>query len=233
MAFVNTNNLPPMGYQVFVAQTGWSSTPYTGLDATVRQVVEHRKANPRFNWPTDEGSVREWVLAYTEARLRQTPGGEVYLVGPAQGPPADFTSRLPQNRERRAPQSVAATVKKVMPGVSTIIAWLGDGLKPVDQATADHRASICARCENNVQMEGMQRAIGTVGDILHSIMEAKNHMKLATPHDSHLHQCSACLCVLQTKVWAPAQHIREGITPDVEAKLTPQCWIRPLLNVSA
>lgn len=230
MAFVNTNNLPPMGYQVFIAQTGFTTTPYTGLDATVRQVVEHRKANPRFDWPTDEASVRDWVLAYTEARLRQTPGGEAYLVGSAQGPPPDFSSALPRNRERRAPLSAAVAVKKVMPGVSTILAWLGDGLKPVDQATADSRASICARCVNNVQMEGLQKAIGTAGDILHSIMEAKNHLKLATPHDPLLHQCSACWCVLATKVWAPSNHIREGITPEIESKLSPECWIRPLLK---
>ena len=229
MAFLNTNNLPPLGYSVFVAETGFQTTKYTGLEATVKELQAHRKANPRFGWPTDTASVEQYVLQYTETRLRSTPGGESYLAGPAESPPASFNFPRRQPHQRPGVQSAAAAPAKPMAGVGTIISWLGDGLRPVDQATADNRASICARCENNVRMEGFEKAIGTVGDILHSIMEAKNHMKLATPHDSLLHQCSACLCVLQTKVWAPAEHIKKGMTPEVEAKLTVQCWIRPLL----
>lgn len=184
-------------------------------------------------WPhTVRYGQRQAIEAFMEARLRQMAGGEQWLVGPSESPPPDFIFPRRQPHQRPGVPSVADQGKKIMPGISTIVSWLGDGLKPVDQATADHRASICARCENNVQMEGMQKAIGTVGDILHSIMEAKNHMKLVTPHDPMLHQCSACLCVLSTKVWAPSKHIVDGINPDVVLKLSSQCWIRPLLSQS-
>lgn len=231
VGFINTNNLPPMGYQVFESKTGWSSTPYTGLEATVTEVQRHREANKgRFpDWPLDRGSIEQFVLQYTEARLRSMRGGEQWLsAGPAESPPANFLPRrLPR---QRSPDAAATGAKKPMAGVGTIISWLGDGLKPVDQATADHRASVCARCVLNVRMEGFEKAIGTVGDILHSIMEAKNHMKLATPHDNVLHQCSACLCVLKTKVFVPVDHIKKGMTPEIEAKLAPACWIRPILS---
>lgn len=232
VGFINTNNLPPLGYSVFVAETGFQTTKYTGLEATVKELQAHRAANPRFNWPTDAASVEQYVLQYTEARLRSMPGGEQWLVGPTESPPANFSFLPRQPRPRVEVRNAAAPPAKPMAGVGTIVSWLGDGLRPVDQATADHRASICARCENNMRMEGFEKAIGTVGDILHSIMEAKNHMKLATPHDSLLHQCNVCLCVLATKVWSPIEHVKAGTRKDVLDRLANPCWIRDELAVS-
>lgn len=227
------HDLPPYGFFVYVPETNWESPKYIGLESAIKEVQKHFLANNRFGWKTDEASVRDYILVRTEARLRSMPGGEAWLApGPSESPPESFNLPRRQRSQRPGRQNAAELPAKPMAGVGTIISWLGDGLRPVDQATADHRASICARCELNVRMEGFEKAIGTVGDILHSIMEAKNHMKLATPHDNVLHQCSACLCVCSTKVWTPADHIKKGMTPEVEAKLATACWIRRLPEIS-
>jgi hypothetical protein len=117
-----------------------------------------------------------------------------------------------------------------MAGVGTIIAWLGGGLKPVDQETANARAAVCIACPRNVPSEGIARALNTVGDVLHSIAQAKNEMQLVTPFDAQLKTCEACGCVLATKVWVPSEHIKKGITAEVGQKLWEQCWIRPILS---
>lgn len=234
MSFVNLNNLPPAGYQVRIPETGHVTRAHTGLEDTVNEVRKHRQANPRFGWSLDKAAIRAWVLNSVEARLRAMPGGAGlgWLVPDSPPPDASFTPpRRPQQPARAELNlaAVAAEPKRIMPGISTLLSWLGSGLKPVDQSTADARAAICVNCKNNVEMEGLKKAIGTAGEILHSIAEIRNHMKLATPHDAKLHQCSACWCVLDAKVHVPAAHIKSGMTPEIKAALSQECWIRPLL----
>lgn len=234
---LSVSNLPPLGFQVRIPETGFETTKYTGLEDTVNEVLKHRIANPRFGWATDKASIRAWVLNSVEARLRAMPGGAGMGWLVPDSPPPDPSFSLPRRQRQPARAEVdlsaAAGVvepKRVMPGIGTLLSWLGSGLKPVDQATANSRAKICANCVNNVELDGLKKAIGTAGDILHSIAEIRNHMKLATPHDGQLRQCSACWCVLSFKVWAPAGHIREGTTPEMKNLLSSECWIRPLLD---
>jgi len=222
-------NFPAGGFLFYEPRTGWTSTPHIGFDDTVKEIIRHRNANKgRFDWNTDRASVEHELEAYTEARLRSMTGGEQWLTDAPSTDPPVFIPR-PRNRPGASAAGEPGTVRKVVAGVGAVLAWLGSGLKPVDHQTANARASICITCPQNKRLEGIEKAIGTAGDILHSIMEAKNQMKLSTPDDDKLHQCAACLCVLQTKVFAPAEHVRKGITPEIEKELTSFCWIRPLL----
>lgn len=220
-------NFPPGGFTFYQAETGWQAPQWLTFDATVQNIIIHRRANSRFaHLSIDPGVVANELDAYNAARLKDLPGGAAYITQ-GDGPPSFRTPRLP----RQSPRVVAAEgVRKTMAGVGTILSWLGDGLEPVAQETANARAEICVGCDRNTRSEGIHRALNTVGDILHSIAQAKAQMKLATPSDEKLESCAACGCVLQTKVWVPAEHIKKGITPEVESKLSPQCWIRPLLS---
>lgn len=224
------NNFPAGGFQFYEPRTGWSSTPHIGFNDTVQEIIRHRKANPgRFDWNTDAAAVEQELESYTEARLRSMPGGEQWLMpGAPAGPPMDFTSR--RRSVPRAAEGKPGLVQKTVAGIGAVVSWLGSGLQTVDQETANKRAEICSTCDRNQRLEGMEKSIGTVGHILHSIAEAKRAMKLATPSDEKLHQCAACLCVTATKVWAPSEHIRQGITPEIEKELSAQCWIRELLH---
>lgn len=235
VGFINTNNLPPNGYAVYEARTGWSSTPYTGLEATVTEVQRHREANKgRFpDWPLDRASIERFVLQFTEARLRSMPGGEAWLApGPAESPPpVNFLPRrLPRQRSPAAVEGVKQPVQKVVAGIALITDWLGSGLKPVEQARADHRASICARCVLNQKPAELITSV--MADGLHLLMEAKAHMKLATPHDALLETCTACLCRNSLKVWTPIEHVKAHTTPEILTALAEPCWIRDELKVS-
>lgn len=216
-------------FEWYEAETGGTFAS-DSFDGTREWIIAHRKANPRFSKPTDGATVEAEMMARYDARLRSQYGerAKQWLMGPA-SPPTPPAFSWPALRSRPGLAAVGSGSSKIKSGVATLIAWIGSGLKPVDQATANARATICATCEKNVQLEGIQKAIGTMGDILHSIMQAKSELKLTTPHDAQLHQCSACLCVCSTKVWTPTDHIKKGMTPEVQAALAAKCWIRPLL----
>lgn len=230
MALKNVFDIPPLGYTAYISQTNWEVPKYMGLDDSAKALQMHRQANIRFGWATDLDSCRQWLIEYTEARLRSMPGGEQWLMpGAPAGPPMDFSSR-PRNRRAEGAAAVKpGLVQKTVAGIGAVVSWLGSGLQTVDQETANRRAEICSTCDRNQRLEGMEKSIGTVGHVLHSIAEAKREMKLATPFDEKLHQCAACLCVTATKVWAPAEHVVKGITPEIEKELSEKCWIRPLL----
>lgn len=216
----------PNGFMFYQPETGWEAPKWQPFETLVSVIIEHRRANPRFSLSTDRTTVANELDAHNSARLRDMPGGSHYLLEGASDPPNFNTVRRP----RQSPDQVVAGAKKVMAGVGTILSWLGDGLRPADQETATKRAEVCVSCQINVPNEGIARALNTVGDMLHSIAQAKSEMKLQTQFDDRLESCAACGCVNATKIWVPAEHIKKGITPEVRDKLWEKCWIRPLLS---
>lgn len=218
----------PNGFQFYQPETGWEAPKWQPFETLVSVIIEHRKANPRFNLSTDRAKVAEELDAFNSARLREMPGGSHYLLEGASDPPNFNTVRRP----RQSPDQVVAGARKVMAGIGTIIAWLGDGLKPVDLETATQRAEICIGCDRNVPSEGIARALNTVGDVLHSIAQAKSEMKLQTQFDDRLETCKACGCVLNTKVWTPIEHVKRGLTNAVVEQLWEKCWIRKEANLA-
>jgi hypothetical protein len=229
MAFLNTNNLPPLGYSVFVAETGFQTTKYTGLEATVKELQAHRKANPRFGWATDGASVQAWVLAYTEARLRQTPGGEAYLVGPTESPPANFSfpRRLPHQRPgvlNVAGGSVVEKIKNTVAGIGLWFDFFGDG--PVKPELAAARAATCVRCPlNNREGNFLQRFNEASAKEITAIFGSLKHLNLSTPHDDMLGVCDACDCPNKSNVFTPLEIKLKHLRPEARAKLDPGCWV--------
>lgn len=221
--------LPPSGWTYYQPETNWELPANLGFNEAVAAIIQHRLANPRFGLATDSESVSHELDVWTETRLRQTYGAKAdqWLSGPPAAPPQSFS--WPPLRSRVA-GAAAGGARKTMSSVGTIMSWLGSGLKPVDQTIANSRALICSMCEKNVRSEGIRKAIATIGDTLHAIASAKSDLKLATPYDDKLESCSACGCVAATKVWVPAEHIKKGMTPEVESALSVECWIRPLLK---
>lgn len=228
------NNHPPTpgGFQIYVAETNFSTTPYIGFEDTAAELQRHRKANPRFGWPTDLESIRKFMDDYKTAQLRTVAGGEAWIVASVESPPMSFPSRP---RQRRSEADVAAgdkvsTVKKVVAGISLIADWLGDSLAPVAQELAEHRATICTRCKLNVKPGAVGVVASVAADGLHLLMDARSDMKLATSHDPFLETCSACLCNLRLKVFTPTAHIKKHTSPEVFAALDQSCWIRTELK---
>lgn len=232
MPLKNYHDVVPYGFVYFQAETGWTSPQFIGFTQAVQEIIKHRKANTRFNLATDEATVGRELEIYTEARLRSMPGGDQWLAaGPAESPPANFLPRrLPRQRSPDAAGGANPPVKKVVAGIALISDWLGSGLKPVEQAVADRRASICARCILN--QKPVEPITSVMADGLHLLMEAKAHMKLSTPHDALLETCTACLCRNSLKVWTPTEHVKAHTTPEIFAALADPCWIRDELKIS-
>lgn len=228
MSLKSRDHFPPGGFVFYEARTGWTSSNGIGFYATVQEIITHRKANPgRFEWATEPEAVAQELEAHVEARLRSTYGqrADSYLIGASSAPPNPlWAPRRPQPVVPGNAAGVSSTTRKVVSGVGTLIEWLGSGLKAVDQNTANARALICSTCPKNVEMEGLKKAVGTVGEFLHSVMSAKADLKLTTTHDDKLKQCSACLCHLAAKVWVPDEHIRTNADSSLRNELDPSCW---------
>jgi hypothetical protein len=228
MPFINTNNLPPYGYQVYVAETNWKSTAYTGLEATVTEVQRHRQANSRFGWPTDKASIEQWVLQFTEARLRSMPGSEAWLsAGPSESPPSSFPPRR-SPRQRSPASNVVGAVEQVKNTIAGIGLWLeffgSDG--PVKQEQANHRASICARCvKNNREGNPLQRFNEASAKEITAIFGSLKQLKLHTPHDDILGVCDACNCPNKSNVWVPLAIKQKHLREEARAQLDPSCWV--------
>lgn len=230
MALKSRTNFPPGGFVLYQAETGWSSPPHIGFNPTVDAIIAHRRANPRFNLPTDRATVDAELDNYTTARLQSTygEGANEWITG---GPPPTFTTpHRPPQRAARGPSLAVAGVNKVVAGVGLLVSWLGDGLKPVEQGLANQRAETCSKCPLNKKPTVLQSAYGSVANGLHLLMEAKADMKLTTPFDEQLETCAACDCRNSLKIWTPIAHEKKYTTPQIMAALDANCWLRKELS---
>lgn len=214
------DRFPPGGWMFKQPQTGWSANPHVGFGEVVRQIVEHRRANPRFGLATDEASVGQELEQFTVNRLRSVRGGEQWLVGDAGAP---VPKAMPPQRRGGGR---AAGVEKVKAGLSLVREWLGDGLEPVGREEAERRAEICAGCGENQRPGFGGKMLARAAQAVAALVEAKHEMRLGTSRDGELQQCNVCRCDLKLKVWVPLEHVRMGTT-EQEMKAFPDvCWVK-------
>lgn len=229
--FKSRSTIPPGGWAFRQPQTGWPTDEefekmrlgFT-FDQWTAAIIAHREANPRFNLSTDPSTVAMELEFSTYMRIKGLKGAAHYLVDPkAKVEPPKTIAHSPSVRE--VVGTAAASVGKVYAGARTIIDWLGSGGKPVAQTLADARSATCATCPNNKPAHWMEWATGKLAASIKAELEAKNQMRLATPHDGAIHTCSACLCWLPLKVWAPLDVILKYQSEETKTKLHPSCWI--------
>lgn len=219
-------NFVPGGFQVYIAETNFTSTPHIGFDATVEQVRQHRLANPRFGWATDTESIATWVDQFTEARLRSTygNGANSYLIGASAGPPANPLWRPLRARAVDASAAVGAEQpSKVKVGVGLLMDFLGPSMKAVPASLSEKRASICVVCPAN-QKGDLVTHLG--GLALKLMLQMRSDLKLATSHDAKLHDCAVCECNLHLKPHVALDFILERTTPEQMEKFPEACWIK-------
>lgn len=127
-------------------------------------------------------------------------------------------SRIP-DRQRRY------TFTDVIAGTKAMIAFKLAGSPLVDQAEANRRAAICAKCPNNVSfVSGCNHFCGELKDIVLDLIGVKT-----TPHDVNLHSCAICGCYAQASVWVELGVQVQGLT-DIQklqfqtAKEQHGCW---------
>lgn len=185
------------------------------LDQAAELVQKHRLKNPQFNLPVAFHAVRAEVLEFNRHRLG---------LPPSDAPPKS----IPQ----RSHAAVAVEhLGKTAAGIRLVVDWLGSGLRPVQQAEAEQRASICvgatigSNCPQNQTGDLWQRLDAKAADGLKRLISIKADMSLATSQDAKLRTCLACDCHLPLKVHAPMAHILANTSSEVMAQLDPRCWI--------
>lgn len=226
------NSFPPGGFQWVEAQTGWQPQNWMSFEQVVQALIAHRKANAwiakQNNLPTDYNSVANQVDEYNAARCLAHPGWE-HFVGSAE-PPKTWSPSAFQLRRRV--ESAAGAVRRTAAGVKLVAEWLGDGLRPVENALAEKRAGVCVTCPENGDPDWLQKVDAALAAEIKTMVEMRNDLKLSTIHDQNLHTCKVCDCYLRLKVHTPIDHIKNNMPKDVLAKLSQVrtstkavCWV--------
>lgn len=224
----------PGGWQFYQPETNWHAPNPLAykFEEQVNNIIEHRKANPRFSFSTDPIQVAEELEKYTLARWRSKyseHGMQKFLEG---GDPNYGKKKAPPRMSPATPVSlprVALAAGAALAGVddSVVQEWLGAGGVAVPYHLATQRATVCKDCPGN-QKVGWRDTLTVVGaKALREYLAAKNQMSLYTPLDGELGMCKACGCHLPLKIWCPIEHFRENVTAEVESKLreyNPKCW---------
>lgn len=221
---------PPGGFHFFQAQTGWESAkadPPSQWDfkRLCTALQAHRKANPRFNLPTDMQTITEEVDTTNAMRVQAIPRAESYIVVSPEG--SAFSNPTPKSlRPSLSKLGVAVGAgSKYLAGGKLFIDWLGEGGVPVIPELANQRAAVCATCPKNTPGDWTQYFTDPVVAAVKRQIEFRNDLKLSTTNDEKLGTCQACLCVLTLKVHTPIQHIVKHMPPEVKKELVPQCWV--------
>jgi len=158
----------------------------------------------------------------TEYLAREFGGDPKYFTREPAQKKTTFSSHF-QSRSAK----LVARGRQLLVGINIGADWLGDGLKPVEQTTAQDRCDVCKSCPRN--NPGF-KPVETIADIIRLWSEKKNEMTLSVNDEDKLHTCDICWCHLPTKVWVPMETI-VGQTPksmfDKFAADAPEkCWMR-------
>ncbi len=216
----------PGGWSYFQPETDWHAPGplENNFDQQVKNIVAMRKANPRFNLPTDEPTVAADLEAYTEARWAKTyskAGMAKFRIETKEDKKKESSS-MPRSRSL-----FNAAAGLVGINAKPLEDWLGSGGNPVAPELAEHRASVCVPCP--VNKAGWRDFLTLPAALaIKEYLSIKHKMKLTTTHDAQLESCNACHCVLELKVHQPIDHVKANTTAEEFEKhreANPNCWV--------
>lgn len=196
------------------------------FDQQCDNIIAMRKQNPRFNLPIDKPTVAAELESFTIARWSKKwskNGMQRFLAGGVEDKKKESSFTQPA---LRALNAVVAHVADV--NLAPLEDWLGSGGVPVDAATAEKRAAVCASCPANRLGNWKDLLTLKAAQTIQAYLSLKNQMKLATSFDAKLGLCTACKCSNELKVWCPSQFIADNETEEDKAKLAkanPKCWV--------
>lgn len=228
MPLKSRRQFPPQYFIFYEARTGWQSPAGLDFDTTVQKIIEHRKANPRWEneWSTDAEVVSDELDTYTCKRINNDPN---YCTD-SPSPPfrqGSLSHRriMPQN-VRQADVRVAGK-GKIAAGIGVLADWLGAGLKPVAKDLAESRAAICATCPKNEKATLLESIFAVPAmEIIRKQIGIRNDMKLETAHDRELGLCGVCHCVTRLKVFCPTEHIKLNTGAGLLNEFPDFCWVK-------
>jgi hypothetical protein len=106
----------------------------------------------------------------------------------------------------------------------TMLAWVGEGGRPVSSGVSQSRADMCLSCPHNWRGIVSQE---TASDAAKRLMEAKNRLKMSVRGEDGLYTCDLCHCYLPLKIHVPWIHIRRFQREETRAAIMAgksDCW---------
>jgi len=191
LSLIKQSVCPPNGFRYVFPGDGYAVVAFTYNDW-----VENARAHLRVNGlevPADLAAVMEDQLCQT-----LEPGWCMY----------DDPMRPRVNTD--------LNWDDVKVGLVTFGKWLAVGCATVEQAEAERRASICARCYMNVAIGGCSACQKVVSEVV-----GKRKTKL----DGVLRACAVCRCVLRAKVWFP-QNALASQNEKGQSLYPGHCWLK-------
>lgn len=160
-------------------------------------VVKHNESNEHPQWD------------YESAACEQLPPGSCLYENGAR--PAPFDGEMTVEALGAAGHALIHLVMASMFGDSPL----------VDQAEAERRAAICARCPMNVQVRACLSCKGAEGikGLIHKVTGGN-----VTSVDKDLYNCRVCTCSLKTIVWIKPEILAKGFTDSQRARTPSCCW---------
>ena len=234
LRLANRNNGIPNGFLYHQRETNWSNwqaQPQTMWDFKLlcKEIQKHRQLNPRFRLNTDLVAIANEVDRVNAERMAMIPNAQTYYIDDA-SPALPMNSDSPPNPQVPPPSSslldaAGAALAKMASGVGVLYDWLGSGGTPVDNATAEARAQICAVCPRNGK-GGLSRFFTEpAAALITKQLEQRKDLNLSTSVDDKLGICEACGCVNKLKVHVPIEYILAKMSEQVRADLDKSCWI--------
>lgn len=215
----------PNGGGFYDPATRFRARPYTSFTVQLDQVLAARLANPAAcqanKLSTNPDVVADEIDRYM-AEICRTNGWNDYITITARGSggaavPFYQPEAMLSGREKLA--SLAG-------GAALNVEWLSSGAEAIPPEMAEKRATVCAGCPLNGK--GGWESYFTVpwSNSVRRALSTRKVWNLATSKDDQLGVCQACLCPLPLKVHVPLPMVLKHITPESEAALHPDCWIR-------
>jgi hypothetical protein len=225
----------PNGFMYEQRHTGWRSwlvNPSTKDDFNLlcRELQNHRRANARFNLPTDLPTIEAEVDYVNALRVATIPGASAeYLIDDSAVPPPPKAPALPLP-ERLA--GAVAGLRKVNAGRVMLTDWEAAGYPQVAQELAEQRATICVSCPKNGKGDLSRWFTVPASERIIKQIERLQEIKLGTTKDESLGVCEVCLCPLRLKMHAPIEFVGKYLSAELKAELmevqtglgTP-CWV--------
>ena len=220
---LDRNRPIPNGLKFYQPETKWSPTPWASFQTIVKELIQHRHANPflktQHGWPTDPDSVANEVDNYN-AILCQKMGWSKFITEGG----ADV-----QSPKRPSPLQ---KLKNVVVGGATVVEWIASGTEAVPLELSNERGRICSTCPQNKTGDLTSWFTVPVSAAIRRALESRKDMNLTSPYDHQIGVCEACSCPLKLKIHMPIVKILERISSETKKDLVPFCWILAEENAS-
>jgi len=216
-------SFPPYGFRYINPVFGMKKDDEGSFSTICQKEFARRKANKylceKHNLGLDMNSVEYDVEQQNVARCLAHGWNDFVVTD------APVTRYVADGSKKNRFGNAVVGARRVAAGVGVLLEWLGNSAKPVDQATAEHRANVCVTCPQNGKGGLLEYFTGKAADTIKKQIEIKNDLALKTSHDAELGTCLACLCKLDLKCHVPLKHILVHTSDEVKAKLDPRCWV--------